>query len=98
MVGGKIHTGLIAHEFAEVSPTSVTGVKDGEDEIGMATKEGNPDFVDIREDETPEGYTWTATGMRPVYQSMQASTSEVIGNIVAELQALRRRVTELDAV
>ena len=33
----------------------------------------------------------------PVYQSMQASTSEVIADLVAELQSLRKRVAELES-
>jgi hypothetical protein len=33
---------------------------------------------------------------RPVYQSMQASSPEVMANIVAELQSLRRRVAALE--
>lgn len=33
---------------------------------------------------------------KPVYQSMQASSSEVIANIVAELQSLRDRVKQLE--
>ena len=34
---------------------------------------------------------------KPVYQSMQASTSEVIADLVAELQALRARVASLES-
>ena len=33
----------------------------------------------------------------PVYQSIQSSSSEVMANIVAELQSLRKRVAELEA-
>jgi len=33
----------------------------------------------------------------PIYQSMQASTAEVMANIVAELQSLRARVAELES-
>jgi hypothetical protein len=33
----------------------------------------------------------------PVYQAMQASTSEVIANLVAELQLLRARIAVLEA-
>jgi len=33
---------------------------------------------------------------KPVYQSMQASTSEVIADLVAELQSLRQRVVQLE--
>ena len=34
---------------------------------------------------------------KPVYQSMQASTSEVIADLVAEIQDLRKRITALEA-
>jgi hypothetical protein len=34
-------------------------------------------------------------GGKPKYQAMQASSSEVMANIVAELQTLRKRVAEL---
>ena len=60
---GSIGAGFIAHEFAEVSPTSVTGAKDAVDEDG-----------------------------NPKYQGMQASTAEVIANLVAEIQSLRQRL------
>ena len=64
---GSTASGFIAHEFAEVSPTSVVGEKDAVD------KEGNP-----------------------VYQGMQASSSEVIANLVAEIQSLRKRLAALE--
>jgi hypothetical protein len=35
---------------------------------------------------------------KPVYQSMQASTSEVIADLVAELQSLRARVAALESI
>jgi hypothetical protein len=34
---------------------------------------------------------------KPVYQTMQASTSEVIADLVAEIQSLRKRITTLEA-
>lgn len=60
---GSHGAGFIAHEFAEVSPSSVTGTKDAVDENGA-----------------------------PVYQAMQASSAEVMANLVAEIQDLRRRL------
>ena len=65
---GSKFVGFLAHEFAEVSPSSVTGQKDAVDSDG-----------------------------NPVYQSMQASSAEVIANLVAELQSLRQRVAALEA-
>jgi hypothetical protein len=64
---GNKFVGFVAHEFAEVSPTSVTGKKDDVDSDG-----------------------------NPVYQGMQASTPEVIANLVAELQSVRQRLAALE--
>lgn len=64
---GESAVGFIAHEFAEVSPSSVSGEKDAVDENG-----------------------------EPIIQTMQASSGEVMANIIAELQSLRRRVAELE--
>lgn len=61
--------GFFAHEFAKVSPSSVTGEKDAVDGDGQ-----------------------------PVYQSMQASTADVIANIVAQVKFLRARVETLETV
>jgi len=65
---GSKFVGFIAHEFAEVSPLSVSGKKDAVNADGT-----------------------------PAYQSMQAGTSEVIANIVAELQSLRKRLAALES-
>jgi hypothetical protein len=65
---GNKGVGFIAHEFAEVSPTSVHGEKDAVDADG-----------------------------KPIYQAMQASSAEVIANLVAELQSLRQRVAALES-
>jgi hypothetical protein len=60
---GSKGVGFIAHEFAEVSPNSVSGQKDAVDADG-----------------------------KPMYQSMQSSSAEVIANLVAEIQSLRKRL------
>jgi len=65
--GGRTR-GFLAHKFAEVYPSSVSGEKDAVDE------EGNP-----------------------VYQAMQASTSEVMADLIAEIQSLRKRLTALES-
>jgi len=65
---GSKFIGFLAHEFAEVSPSSVSGEKDAVDADG-----------------------------KPVYQSMQASSAEVIANLVAELQSLRQRLAALES-
>jgi hypothetical protein len=65
---GDKGVGFIAHEFAEVSPSSVCGEKDAVDSDG-----------------------------KPVYQGMQASSAEVIANLVAELQSVRQRLAALES-
>jgi hypothetical protein len=65
---GSKFVGFIAHEFAEVSPSSVSGEKDAVDADG-----------------------------NPKYQAMQASSAEVIANLVAELQSVRQRLAALEA-
>jgi hypothetical protein len=65
---GDKGVGFIAHEFAEVSPMSVCGEKDGVDADG-----------------------------KPIYQAMQASSAEVIANLVAELQSVRQRLAALES-
>jgi len=61
--------GFVAHEAAEVTPSSVTGEKDAVDADGL-----------------------------PIYQGMQASSPEIMANLVAELKLLRARVAALEAV
>ena len=65
--GGRTR-GFLAHKFAEVYPSSVSGEKDAVDKDG-----------------------------KPVYQAMQASTSEVMADLVAEIQSLRKRIATLEA-
>jgi hypothetical protein len=65
---GSKFVGFVAHEFAEVCPSAVTGKKDAVDADG-----------------------------KPKYQAMQASSAEVIANLVAELQSLRQRVAALES-
>jgi len=64
---GDKFVGFIAHEFAEVSPSSVSGEKDA---VGSDGK--------------------------PIYQAMQASSPEVIANLVAEIQELRKRMAAVE--
>jgi hypothetical protein len=65
---GSKFVGFLAHEFAEVCPSAVTGEKDAVDAEG-----------------------------KPVYQAMQASAPEVMANLVAEIQSLRKRLAALEA-
>jgi hypothetical protein len=65
---GSKFVGFIAHEFQEVSPSSVTGEKDAVDADG-----------------------------NPVMQAMQASSSEVMANLVAFIQEQQALITQLQA-
>jgi len=65
---GSKFVGFLAHEFAEVSPSSVCGEMDAVDSDG-----------------------------KPVHQTMQAGTAEVIANLVAELQSVRARLAVLES-
>ncbi|NTG61846.1 tail fiber domain-containing protein [Agrobacterium rhizogenes] len=94
---GQKMTGFIADEFQEVSPQSVTGETGAEEEIGTATGPDGETLDNIVTVETPDGWTWEKTGTRPVYQSMQASTAEVIANLIATVQHLSKQIAELKA-
>lgn len=73
--------GFLAHELGEVIPEAVTGEKDAEEDIGTATPpapaEGEEQtaqpLLKVAEGQSPEGWTWTKTGTRPVYQGVDQS-------------------------
>ena len=65
---GSPFVGFVAHEFQEVSPSSVSGEKDAVDADG-----------------------------NPIMQAMQASSPEVMANLVAYIQELEARITALEA-
>jgi len=67
-VDGSPFVGFLAHEFQEVSPSSVTGVKDAVDEDG-----------------------------NPIMQAMQASSPEVMANLIALVQEQQDLITQLQA-
>ena len=95
---GSKASGFIAHEFSEISPLSVFGEKD-------ATREEEYEIspaIPATQDEEGNEITAAVEAVKgnrtvPVYQGMQASSSEVIANMVAELQSLRKRITALEA-
>ena len=83
---GSAGVGFIAHEFQAVSPGSVSGTKD----------ETTLEQYEI----TPATDTEPAVmGERtvPKYQAMQASSAEVMANIIAELQSLHARLAALES-
>jgi len=101
----SVFVGFLAHEFQEVSPVSVSGVKD---ETKVEQYEVTPAVVGVTAVEASEGVE-AVTGIEaapavmgertvPVMQGMQASSSEVMANIVAEIQSLRLRLVPLEVV
>lgn len=67
-VDGSKFVGFLAHEFQEVSPSSVVGDKDAVDADG-----------------------------KPIMQAMQASSSEVMANLVAFIQEQQAIIVQLQA-
>jgi hypothetical protein len=65
---GSKFVGFLAHEFQQISPSSVTGEKDAVDAEG-----------------------------KPIMQSMQASSSEVMANLVSLIQEQQALITQLTA-
>lgn len=102
---GRRVNGFLAHEFAQVNPDAVHGDKDAMEEIGTATPPvmtGTPPqpLVDVPEAQTPQGWTWTRTGTRPVYQSMDASKAmpEVIAALQIALTRSQDQQAQIDAL
>jgi len=94
---GRKDAGFIAHEFQEVVPNSVTGVKDGTEEREYEVSPAVAATQDAEGVElTPATPAVMGTRTVPKYQAMQASSAEVIANLVAELQSLRKRVAQLE--
>lgn len=105
---GPYVDGFLAHEAQAVVPESVTGEKDGVEEIGDATGYRERDtetglpilgtletLTGILQSEVPEGYTWTRTGVRPVYQGIDQS--KLVPLLTAALQEAVSRIEALEA-
>jgi len=65
---GSKFVGFLAHEFQEVSPSSVSGIKDAVDADG-----------------------------KPIMQAMQASSAEVMANLISLVQEQQALITQLTA-
>ena len=95
---GRKDAGFIAHEFQEVCPNAVNGVKDETEEQEYEVTPAVAATQDAEGNElTPAVPAVMGTRTVPKYQSMQASSAEVIANLVAELQSLRKRIAILEA-
>ena len=73
--------GFVAHEFMEVAKYSGHGEKDAVETIEIKDEDGNV----------------TGTEERPVYQSIQPSSSEVMANLVSLIQEQQALITSLTA-
>jgi hypothetical protein len=73
--------GFVAHEFMEVAKHSGHGEKDAVETIEIKDEDGNV----------------TGTEERPVYQSIQPSSSEVMANLVSLIQEQQALITQLQA-
>jgi hypothetical protein len=73
--------GFIAHEFMEIAKYSGHGKKDAVEIVEIKDEDGNV----------------TGTEQRPIYQSIQPSSSEVMANIVALIQEQQTLITQLQA-
>jgi hypothetical protein len=95
---GRADAGFLAHEAQEVMPNAVNGTKDETEEKEYEISPAIAPVLDSDGNTVVEGVA-AVMGVRTVnkYQSMQASSAEMIANIVAELQTLRKRVAELEA-
>jgi hypothetical protein len=95
---GSRGAGFIAHEFQEICPDAVNGVKDGMEEEKYEIAAAIPATQDAEGVElTPAEPAVMGTRIVPKYQAMQASSSEVIANLVAEIQSLRARVAQIES-
>jgi hypothetical protein len=97
---GTRGVGFIAHELQAVSPSSVHGTKDAVEPIGrLVMKETSEELESNipRPRQLRPGVIWEQTGERPVYQGVEYGSAEVIANLVAEVQDLRRRLAALEA-
>lgn len=86
--------GFIAHELQEIVPDCVTGIKDGEVDIGnLLDTNGNVIQTNVKEPEKlTNGETWQKTGTKPVYQGID--TSFLVATLTKALQELKQ---EFDA-
>ena len=73
--------GFIAHEFMEVTKYSGNGTKDAVETVEIKDEQGNV----------------TGTEQRPVMQSIQPSSSEVMANLVSFIQEQQALITSLTA-
>ena len=96
--------GFLAHEAQEVVPEAVTGTKDQTEAIGdLKDADGNvTESKVIKPDTLQEGYTWTETETRPVYQGIDQAKlvpllTAALKEAIAEIETLKTKVAALEA-
>jgi len=89
--------GFLAHEAQEVVPEAVTGTKDQTEAIGdLKDADGNvTESKVVKPDTLQEGYTWTETETRPVYQGIDQSKLAPL--LTAALQEAIAKIETLEA-
>lgn len=96
--------GFLAHEATTAVPEAVTGTHNETEAIGDITDgEGNTVETGVVEPNTlEEGQTWTETGTRPVYQSIDQSKlvpllTAALQEAIAKIETLETKVAALEA-
>tara|TARA_R100001086_G_scaffold66534_4_gene30955 strand:- start:1418 stop:2755 length:1338 start_codon:yes stop_codon:yes gene_type:complete len=96
--------GFLAHEAQEVVPEAVTGTKDQTEAIGdLKDADGNvTESKVVKPDTLQEGYTWTETETRPVYQGIDQAKlvpvlTAALQEAIAEIETLKTKVAALEA-
>tara|TARA_R100000773_G_scaffold43745_1_gene42870 strand:- start:3232 stop:4608 length:1377 start_codon:yes stop_codon:yes gene_type:complete len=96
--------GFLAHEAQEVVPEAVTGTKDQTEAIGdLKDADGNvTESKVVKPDTLQEGYTWTETETRPVYQGIDQAKlvpllTAALKEAIAEIETLKTKVAALEA-
>jgi len=95
--------GFLAHEVTAV-PEAITGTKDETEAIGdVKDADGNVTESKVVKPETLEdGYIWTETGTRPVYQGIDQAKlvpvlTAALQEAIAKIETLETKVAALEA-
>ena len=96
--------GFLAHEAQTVVPEAVTGTKDQTETVGdLKDADGNvTESKVVKPDTLQEGYTWTETETRPVYQGIDQAKlvpllTAALQEAIAEIETLKTKVAALEA-
>ena len=95
--------GFLAHEAATVVPEAVTGTHNETEAIGDIT-DGDSNVVKtgvVEPNTLEDGFTWTETGTRPVYQGIDQSKlvpllTAALQEAITKIETLETKVTALE--